>query len=213
MDLILFGRQGSGKGTQGKFLAERYNLTPFVTGDELRRLAKEESELGRKVKSIIEAGHLVPNEVVMEIIENFMKQLPEGSRVLFDGIPRQMEQAKTFDELMVKLGREFTGIVIEINEESALKRLTSRRVCETCKTVYPADYPEQTCACGGKLAIRSDDANMDSIQNRLAAYRNETLPVLAHYKSLNRIVEVNGEPPISEVTQTLTAQLDGLFTQ
>lgn len=220
MDLVLFGRQGSGKGTQGKFLAERYGLTPFVTGDELRRLANENSELGCKVKSIIEAGHLVPNNVVMEIIENFMVHLTEGSRVLFDGIPRQMEQARSFDALMKKLGREFMGVVIEIGEESAIKRLTTRRICEKCKAVYPADFKGETCPsvqpdgplCNGKLVIRSDDANMESIQNRLTAYRNETVPVLAHYKEMNLIVEVDGEPPIEEVTKTSIGKLDPLFS-
>ncbi len=212
MDLILFGRQGSGKGTQGKFLAERYRLTPFVTGDELRRLASENSDLGKKVKSIIDAGHLVPNDVVMEIIENFMKHLPQGSRVVFDGIPRKMEQAESFDALMGKLGRDFTGVVIELDETVAIQRLTTRRICEGCKAVYPADYGKETCeACGGKLVIRSDDANMDSIQNRLKAYREETVPVLAHYKKLGKIIEVDGEPPIEAVTKILIEKLDPLF--
>lgn len=219
MDLILFGRQGSGKGTQGKVLAERYGLTPFVTGDELRRLANEPSELGKKVKSIIEAGHLVPNDVVMEIIENFMNNLPGGSRVLFDGIPRKMEQAESFDALMKKLGRDFTGVVIELDEESAVKRLTTRRVCETCKAVYPADFKGETCEtitqtgrpCGGKLTVRSDDANMESIQNRLTAYRKETVPVIEHYRALNKIISINGQPAIEEVTKTLLKQLDSSF--
>lgn len=211
MDLILFGRQGSGKGTQGVVLAERYGLTPFVTGDELRRLANEPSELGKKVKSIIEAGHLVPNDVVMEIIENFMNNLPSGSRVLFDGIPRKMEQAESFDALMKKLGREFTGVVIELDEESAIHRLTTRRICETCKAVYPADFKGETCECGGKLTIRSDDANRDSIQNRLAAYRNETVPVIEHYRTLNKILSMDGQPPIEAVTKALLKQLDSSF--
>src|SRR3989339_482598 len=136
MDLILFGRQGSGKGTQGKYLAERYNLISFVTGDELRKLAQENSTLGQKVKTIIEAGHLVSNEVVMEIIENFMSKFSENKNVLFDGIPRKPDQAQTFNALMQRLNRDFIGVIFEISEAMAIKRLTNRRICEKCKTIY-----------------------------------------------------------------------------
>lgn len=202
MDLLLFGRQGSGKGTLGQFLTTRYNLLPFVTGDELRKLAKEDSALGQKVKSIIEAGHLVPNDVVMEIIENFMKTIPAETNVLFDGIPRKMEQAETFDALMNQLGRTFTGLLLEISEETALKRLTHRRICESCKAIYPADYAKETCdTCEGKLIVRTDDTNMDSIRNRLDAYTNETLPVIDHYRTQGKVMELSGEPSILEVEE------------
>lgn len=208
MDIVLFGRQGSGKGTQGKYLSERYGLMPFVTGDELRKLAIEDSELGRKIKSIIEAGHLVPNEVVMEIIENFMKSVPEGKSVLFDGIPRKIEQAESFNALMKKLGRDFKGILIEISEETALERLTKRRICEKCKAVYPAKYDKDTCECGGKLTVRTDDTNMDSIRNRLDAYREETEPVIEMYKSQGKVIKINGEPDIDEVNAEIFKKLE-----
>ena len=91
----MFGIQGSGKGTQSKILKDYYDMAYFETGAELRKLAQEDSELGKKVKSIIEAGHLVDNDVVMEIVENFMKSVPEGKGVIFDGIPRKMEQKET----------------------------------------------------------------------------------------------------------------------
>jgi len=142
----------------------------------------------------------------------FMKNLPEGSRVLFDGIPRKMEQAESFDALMVKLGRDFTGVVIELDETVAIQRLTTRRICEGCKAVYPAEYTKKACeACGGKLVIRNDDANMESIQNRLKAYREETVPVVAHYKNLGKIIEVDGTPAIETVTHVLVETLDPVF--
>jgi adenylate kinase len=212
MDLVLFGRQGSGKGTQGKYLAERYDLMTFVTGDELRKLAKEDSELGRKIKSIIDAGHLVPNEVVMEIIGNFMKHLPEGKNVIFDGIPRKKEQADSFNTLMEELGRTFKGLRIEINEETAIKRLTTRRMCGECKAIYPAYYKEAACEkCGGELAIRQDDSNMDSIRNRLDAYANETVPVIEQYEQEGKLVTVDGEPTIDEVNAETFSKLDPHF--
>ena len=213
MDLVLFGRQGSGKGTQGKFFTERYGLVPFVTGDELRKLAQEDSELGRKIKSIIEAGHLVPNEVVMEIIENFMNNLEEGKSVLFDGIPRKIEQAESFNTLMKSLGRDFNGILIEINEETAVFRLTSRRMCAKCKAIYPAKYDQASCeACGGELEIRQDDANMDSIRTRLDAYENETVPTINLYREMDKIIEINCDQDIENVNIDAFAVLDPLFS-
>lgn len=212
MDLILFGRQGSGKGTQGKYFSERYHLVPFVTGDELRKLASADSALGRKVKSIIEAGHLVSNEVVMEIIEHFMAHLPEGKRVLFDGIPRKMEQAKTFDALMKRLGRDFSGVLLNISEKTAIHRLTTRRICEQCKTIYPGYYDKKTCeACGGSLTTRNDDSNMESIRNRLEAYKNETVPVIEHYDQQNKIIELDGEESIDDVNEEAFPKLDPLL--
>lgn len=207
MDLVFFGMQGSGKGTQGKLIAERHGLQVFETGAELRKLASEDSELGQKVKEIIEAGHLVPNEVVMEIIENFANTIPEGKSVLFDGIPRKMEQAETFNTLMGKLGREFMGVLIKISEEVALKRLTTRRICGECKAVYPAKYDQDSCEkCGGELVTRADD-NVDSIKTRLEAYSGETLPVIQKYMEEGKMLEIDGEGTIEEVDALLEKTL------
>lgn len=211
MDLVLFGIQGSGKGTLGKFLAQEYGLEVFETGSELRKLSSENSALGQKVKSIVEAGHLVPNEVVMDIIENFMAHLPAGKNVLFDGIPRKMEQAQTFEALMKKLGRDFMGLFLEISEELAMKRLTTRRICKVCKTVYPAVYTKTTCEkCGGELGTRSDD-NPESIKTRLKAYFDETLPVIEHYKKEQKMITINGEQSIEEVNQAANQVLEKIL--
>ncbi|OIP81625.1 hypothetical protein COW94_03850 [Candidatus Peregrinibacteria bacterium CG22_combo_CG10-13_8_21_14_all_44_10] len=212
MDIILFGMQGSGKGTQGKLIAQRHNLSVFETGAELRKLAQDDSELGQKIKAIIEAGNLVPNEVVMEIIENFMHKLPEGSTVLFDGIPRKMEQAETFDTLMTRLGRDFKGILIEISEEVAMQRLTTRRICEKCKEVYPAKYEALSCEkCGGTLVTRQDD-NADAIKTRITAYTDETMPVIKKYESKGKIIRVNGEQDIQEVDTELEKALKQILS-
>lgn len=211
MDIVLLGIQGSGKGTQSKFLQDQYGLVYFETGRELRKLSGEDSELGQKVKSIIEAGHLVPSEVVMDIIADFMAKLPEGTQVLFDGIPRKKDQAESFEQVMKDAGREFTCVYITLSKEEALKRLTTRRLCEKCKTVYPAMYTEATCsACGGNLITRSDD-NPESIQNRINAFFNETTPVIEEYRSRDILIEVAGEQSIEEVTQELFKKLDPLL--
>ncbi len=202
MDVVLFGIQGSGKGTLGVGVAKEYGLVIFETGGELRKLSAEDSEL-------VEAGRLVPNEVVMDIIENFMKKLPAGKSVLFDGIPRKMEQAETFDALLKKLGRDMLGVLIDVPEDVVMKRLMSRRICENCKTVYPASYTQEKCAkCGGKLIARTDD-NPESIKTRIKAYYDETMPVINHYKEMDKMLTMNGNMDIEDAEKEIFKVLDG----
>ncbi|MFH1218425.1 MAG: nucleoside monophosphate kinase [Candidatus Peregrinibacteria bacterium] len=198
MDLIFFGMQGAGKGTLGKAFAQKHNLQVFEMGGELRKLSQEDSDLGKKVKSIIEAGHLVSDEVVMEIVENFMNSLPEGTSVLFDGIPRKVGQGQMLKDLLEKNSRQYKAVLIDITKETALKRLTTRRICQTCKAVYPVTYNEDTCECGGELITRSDD-NPEAIQTRLDAYEQETVPAMDLFKDV--LIKINGEPTIEEVAK------------
>ena len=209
MDLILFGMQGAGKGTVGKSIAEKFNLKIFETGGALRVLASEESPLGQKVKSIIEAGHLVPNEVVMEIVEDFINKLPPNTNVLFDGIPRSIEQAQSLNSLLQKLNRPATPVLVEIKEETALARLTTRKICSKCKKVFPANYTSETCdACQGELTTRADD-NPEAIRTRLQAFKNETAPAIATYENL---IKIDGEPTIEVVAEDAIQTLAYLFT-
>lgn len=209
MDLIFFGMQGAGKGTLGKQLSEKYGFQVFETGGELRKLSSEDSELGKKIKSIIEAGHLVSNEVVMEIVENFLDHLKPGVNVLFDGIPRKIEQANLLNALLEKHGREYKAVLIDIKKETALKRLTTRRICGKCKFVYPADYQNATCsACGGELTTRADD-NADAIATRLEAFENETVPAINLYN--DKLIKIDGEPTIDEVFKIAVETLDPIL--
>lgn len=211
MDIVLLGIQGSGKGTQSKFLQDRYGLAYFETGSALRKLSHEDSELGSKVKSIIEAGHLVPSEVVMDIIADFMAKLPAGAQVLFDGIPRKLDQADLFEEVMNKNNRTFKCVYVDLTEEEAVRRLTTRRICEKCKAVYPSVYDKEACeACGGKLITRSDD-NPESIKNRLHAFFTETSPVIERYRTQEALIDVNGQQSIEDVTKELFEKLDPIL--
>lgn len=210
MDLIFFGMQGAGKGTLGKAVAEKYHMDFFETGAELRKLSQENSELGQKVKSIIEAGHLVSNEVVMEIVENFMKNITPGKSILFDGIPRQMEQAQSLNTLLNNHNRTYRAVLIDINKETALRRLTTRRICQNCKAVYPATYTQDKCEkCGGELVTRKDD-NPEAIQTRLDAFERETIPAIDIYKE--KLIKIDGKPTIEKVQELAFAALDPVMT-
>lgn len=213
-DYILFGIQGAGKGTQGKILTEKIHGAYFEMGGELRRLSREDSELGRKVKSIIESGNLVPSEVVMEIVANFAKNAGKEQSVIFDGIPRNDIQDNLFRSLLESLGRNYTGIYFELPREQAEKRLLTRRVCEKCKATYPAMYDAPSCTvhlpdgttCSGKLVTRTDD-NADAIRNRIDIFYKETLPVIEKWKAAGKMIEVNGEGSIEKVTNELLQKL------
>ena len=209
MDLIFFGMQGSGKGTLGVSVAERYGLKIFETGAELRKLAAQDSELAKKVKSIIEAGKLVSNEVVMEIVENFMNNLPANTDILFDGIPRKIEQAQSLNTLLNNHGRRYTGVLIELKEETALHRLTTRQICESCKAIYPANYNKENCEkCGGNLGLRADD-NPEAIKTRLKTFKEETIPAIELYKA--NLVKIDGEPQIDIVRENAFKLLDPIM--
>lgn len=203
MDLVLFGIQGSGKGTQSKAIAEHCGLVIFETGAELRRLSTEDSELARKVKAIIESGNLVPTEVVMEIITDFLHRLPAGKSALFDGIPRSDDQKEQFDALMTKEGRTFKGILIELTEAEAVKRLTTRRMCPTCKTIYPAAYQKETCEADGSTLITRQDDTPAAIRVRLDTFLQKTVPVIEAYKTEGKMLIVKGEQAIEQVTHDI----------
>lgn len=200
MDLVLFGMQGSGKGTQSQRIAEHCNLEVFETGGQLRRLAAEDSELGKKVKGIIESGRLVPTEVVMEIIADFFHNLPAGKSALFDGIPRSDDQKEQFDALMTKEGRSFKGLLIELSEAEAVKRLTTRRLCPQCKTIYPAAYAGTTCETDNSTLVTRQDDTPEAIRVRLDTFLEKTVPVIDAYKVEGKMLIVDGEKSIDDVT-------------
>lgn len=171
-DIVIFGMQGAGKGTQGAILAEKKNLTIFETGGELRKIKTEDSDLGRLVAGIMDRGDLVTNEIVMDIIENFLEK-NSGKRILFDGIPRMMEQKKSFDVLLKKYDRTLEGIFLTIPEEEAISRMMERG--------------------------RADDTPQ-VIRKRLDNYNNETLPVIEEYESSGIITRIEGVGSIEKIS-------------
>lgn len=172
-DLIFFGIQGSGKGTQAERVAAYFDLNIFEMGAELRSIAQEESDLGKKVSAIMSAGELVSDDVVMDIVERFLGNISADTHVLFDGIPRTMIQAQMLGTLLHTHKRSEVGIYIELPEEVALERLLLRK--------------------------RADDTE-EGIKKRFENYYSATLPVINHYREENRLITINGNQGIDEVT-------------
>ena len=209
-DIILFGMQGSGKGTQARLLAEKLDYQIFETGGQLRQLANEDSDLGRKVKEVTTAGKLVPNEVVMEIVANFLQNLPESEHAIFDGIPRSESQRVSLEAEFEKVGRKPIAVYIKISREEALTRLLGRKTCAGCGKIFGAKDNsaelEKCPVCGGELKVRADDT-AEAIATRLDVYENETIPAIEKYREENRLVEIDGTQSVEEVTEQITAAI------
>lgn len=206
MDYVLFGIQGAGKGTQAKFLCERLKAAYFETGGQLRAVSSEPTELGEKIKSIIDAGHLVPNEVVMEMAGAFISK-HTNEPIVFDGVPRKKKQDETLQALFKKMGREYRGIYFELSRDISEKRLLGRRICSKCKTVYPASYKAAVCEkCGGALVTRADDTD-EAIRRRIDIFFEETVPVIEEWRKNGQLISVNARGSIQEVRTELFARL------
>lgn len=185
MDLVLFGIQGSGKGTQAKRLAEEQGYAIFETGAELRKIAASGTELGRTISSYIDHGHHAPHEIVMQVVQTAVEGYPAAQKLLFDGIPRNLEQMTAFNTLMQEVGRTFTCIELVIDEEKAIERIKQRAL-------------EQG---------RADDASEEFIRRRIALFHEKTQPVIDGYAAQGKVTKVNGEGTVDEVYERILEAL------
>jgi adenylate kinase len=213
MDLILFGPPGAGKGTQGALLAERFGLHRLSTGDMLREAVRAGTELGRRAQGIMASGELVPDDLILAMVREVMVSDVAARGVIFDGFPRTDAQAAGLDALLEGLGRPLTAVVVlRADDDVIVRRLSGRRACTNCGAVYhvETDPPKQEGVCdncGAALVLRPDDAP-ETIRRRLAVYREQTEPVLAHYRGTGtRVHEIDGDRPIDTVQAELVELL------
>lgn len=209
LNLVLLGKQGAGKGTQSLRLCKRYGLAHISTGDILRAAVAGDTPLGREVKSVLDAGGLVSDELVNKLVEDRFKDPDAATGGLLDGFPRTTGQAEALEALLGKDGIKLV-INIDLPNELVLQRLTSRRVCQECGTIYKdTDVAaiSGTCeVCGGDVIQRSDD-KPEAIEKRLAMFERDTRPLLAFYESRGLLVTVNGDQSPDEVTSDIEQQL------
>ncbi len=197
MRLIMLGAPGSGKGTQAQRLMEHYNIPQISTGDIFRKNMKEGTPLGIKVKSIIDKGELVPDDVVIEIVADRLKQDDCKNGFILDGFPRSIPQAVALD----KVTTIDAVIDLVIDNDVIILRMTGRRTCKDCGSVYHIDAigSNTVCAkCNGTLIIRSDDEH-DTVVNRLKIYENTTKPLEEFYKKQGKLVVINANKSVTEV--------------
>ncbi len=186
-NLILFGPPGSGKGTQSERLVEKYGLVHLSTGNLLREEISQKTPLGMEAKNFMDKGQLVPDEVVIGMIDNSLDHHKEAIGFLFDGFPRTVAQAEALDKLLQLKGTDIAMVLaLEVSEEELVKRLLNR----------------------GKTSGRSDDTNESVIRRRFAVYTNETEPVASHYKKAKKFQSIKGEGSVDEIFNLISAAID-----
>ena len=186
MDLVFFGIQGSGKGTQAKRLAAEFDYDIFEAGGELRKIKASGSELGETVKSYIDVGKLVPFEIIMQVTKEAVLARPKDQKILFDGIPRDEDQMNAFNAIMEEAGREFMCVEIVITKEEAVQRILGR----------------------AKDEGRADDADESIVLRRVQTFEEKTMPVIACYKEEEKMIDVDGEGSVDEVYERLRQAVD-----
>ena len=215
MQIVLFGPPGAGKGTQAKFLAEKFNIPHISTGDILRENVKNGTALGLKAKSYMDRGELVPDQLLNDLVRARLGQPDTKKGFLLDGYPRTIPQATALDAIMDDLNRKLTAVVnIDVGTNALVKRLSGRRICRQCGASYhvvfnPPRVDDVCDACGGELYQRADDTE-EAIKNRLAVYKKQTQPVLDYYKKKGVLVDIDGDREIEEVKADAIKALERL---
>ncbi len=214
MHLILFGPPGAGKGTQAKILSEKFNIPHISTGDMLREAVANQTELGMKAKSIMESGQLVPDHIMIGIIKETLTSNKCKNGFILDGFPRTVDQAKALDELFKEMNINDVVILdFNIDEEEIIKRVTNRRQCRNCGSLFNLLYDklDNTCpVCGASGTIyQRDDDKEEVIRKRIKVYKESTLPVKNYYKEQNAcFISINGYGEIDQITKTILEKLE-----
>lgn len=212
MRIVLLGAPGSGKGTQAKRLMADKHIPQVSTGDMLREAVAAGTRFGMKAKSIMEAGNLVPDEVVLGIISERLAQPDAQDGFILDGFPRNTQQARDLEELLDQLGTPLdAAVLLDVDFDILMKRLTGRRTCsKTGKllNIYFSSQEEldECTKAGGELVQREDD-NEETIGNRLAVYRESTEPLIKYYEKRHKLTRIDAEGTIDEVYERLTTAL------
>ena len=212
MNIILLGPPGAGKGTQAKMLVEEYQIPQISTGDILRAAVKEGSPLGKEAKACMDKGELVPDSVVIGIVEERIQQPDCAKGYMLDGFPRTVPQAEALDGMLQNLSSQIDHVVsIEVANEDLIGRLTGRRTCRDCGAGFHVmfDPPEKegVCdKCGGELYQRDDD-NVETVTSRLEVYESQTKPLIAYYTAQGKIRPIDGVGEIKEIFGRVTQVL------
>lgn len=212
VNLIFFGPQGSGKGTQAKLLAEKFGLKHLSSGEALRATAKTNTPLGRYLKKQLATGTLTPVPKLLQVFERYIAAIPARQGIIFDGFARQISETRLFLRKLKKMGRRVDlTVMIDLTDQEAVSRLSKRLQCNACNRIYIASHKlvagGKCPACGGTLIRRPDD-EPDAIRKRLRLYRKRTLPVIGFFKQQGILERINGAQPIVSVRRDILRVLE-----
>lgn len=212
MNLLLIGPPNAGKGTQAKLLCEHFDIPHVSTGDLLRDNIARDTDLGRLAKSYVESGGLVPDDLVIDLVDQALDRFDLNKGVLFDGYPRTIAQAKNLDALMAKHNARLEHVVLmQADEEVLIRRGTGRRVCSGCGATYhitgrPPQVSGVCDICQSPLIHRKDDSE-DTIRRRIDVYQQQTSPLVEYYSQSDRLLKVRGDGSAEEVFGQILALL------
>lgn len=215
MNIILLGPPGAGKGTQAAKLVADRGMVQLSTGDMLRAAVKAGTPTGLKAKAIMDAGELVPDDVVSGIIGERLDQMTAGEGAIFDGYPRTAAQAEALDQLLADRGRKLDHVIeLTVDEDALVERITGRYTCAKCGEGYHDKFKQPKVAgvcdvCGSTEFKRRPDDNEETVRTRMAEYRGKTAPIIPIYEARGILTRVDGMADIDQVSAAVAAALDG----
>jgi len=212
-NLILLGAPGAGKGTQGKNLSDRLGIPQISTGDILRENVRKKTELGVKAREYMDKGLLVPDEVVVKMMAERVRQPDCDRGFILDGFPRNVAQADALEEILKEIGKEITAVIgVEVETKELIRRLGGRRVCRGCgKSYHEIFNPTMNtgvCDDCGAETYRRDDDSEETIRARIEVYEKETHPLVDYYKKLGKYHGVDGIGPVDAITEEILAIIE-----
>ena len=214
MNIILFGPPGAGKGTQSNKIVNLFNLHKVSTGDLLRQEAKNETILGDKIKLLIDKGSLVPDEIINNLIVNILLNKSLFNRLIFDGYPRTLSQAKTLDQLLNNHNQKISCVLsLEVDEKIVIKRILGRQTCTKCGLIFNKYFNPSTKSnhsCDSKFLEKRSDDNEKTVVKRYQTYLDKTLPILDFYKDQNLLHQINGDDDINQIFEEIRAIITSL---
>lgn len=212
MKIIMLGAPGAGKGTQAKKIAEKYDIPHISTGDIFRANIKEGTELGRKAKTYMDQGLLVPDELVVDLVVDRVSKDDASRGYVLDGFPRTIPQAEALDKALEAIGEKMDyAINVEVPDENIIKRMSGRRACVSCGATYHLEHippkKEGFCdTCGAELILRDDD-KPETVKKRLDVYHEQTKPLIEYYTKKDILIEVDGTKDMAEVFDAIVKVL------
>ena len=203
MNIILFGPPGAGKGTQADNIVKSFNLHKISTGDLLREEISKKTILGNKIKTFIDKGSFVSDEIINDLILITLSNKKFYNRLLFDGYPRNLEQAKSLDLLVKKYDQKISCVLsLNVKKDLLIKRILGRQICKKCGLIFNKFYKPSSSndhSCGEKYLIQRSDDNEATILHRYNTYIEKTLPIINYYKKFNLVHELDGKAEIAQI--------------
>jgi adenylate kinase len=210
--VVLLGPPGAGKGTQAKHLRERFEACEISTGDLLRKAVSEQSRLGKQAAAYIERGALVPDDLIVDLVAEKLKQKECAKGFILDGFPRTLAQAESLDEILKRLGMRLSAVLsVRVPERVIVERLAGRRTCRRCGTLYHSTFNPSKAGlscdrCGGELYQRDDDRE-ETINARLGVYAKQTAPLVSYYRERGLLRDIDGVGSVADIRERVVQAL------